>query len=150
MSEPTLTPAAAGEPGRQTTASPVKQTVTQAPTGHLRAWWNGLVAVLGAAAGIAPHVLHHVALLAGTALVAGTGGTALFGALGLVLSVPFLLRLRRRFNSWWAPAIGLAVFTVMFSLSAFLIGPAITDSDSAPPSQPSPSTSHDSHHEKPA
>jgi hypothetical protein len=104
------------------------------------------VAVLGAAAGIAPHVLHHVALLAGTALVAGTGGTALFGALGLVLSVPFLLRLRRRFNSWWAPAIGLAVFTVMFSLSAFLIGPAITGSGATPPSRPSPSTGHNSHH----
>ena len=146
MSEPTVRPAATGEPEHQTAASPDEQTVIQSPTGHLRAWWNGLVAVLGAAAGIAPHVLHHVALLAGTALVAGTGGTALFGALGLILSIPFLLRLRRRFDSWWAPTIGLAVFTVMFSLSAFLVGPAITGSGSAPPSQPSPSTSHNNHH----
>ena len=88
------------------------------------------MAVIGAVAGIAPHVLHHVALLAGTALIAGTTGTALLGILGLVLAVP--LRLRRRFGSWWAPTIGLAVFTVMFFLSAFLIGPAITGSDTAP------------------
>jgi hypothetical protein len=33
--------------------------------------------VIGAIVGLAPHVLHHVGLLAGTALIAGTGGTAL-------------------------------------------------------------------------
>jgi hypothetical protein len=63
--------------------------------------------------------------VAGTALIAGAGGTVLFGAVGLALSVPMLLRLRRRYASWWAPAIGLAVFAVMFSLSALVIGPAI-------------------------
>ena len=68
-----------------------------------------------------PHVLHHVGLLADTALVAGTGDTVLFGALGLLASIPPLLRPRRRFHSWWAPLIGLAVFAAMFSLSAFVI-----------------------------
>ncbi|HEU5110014.1 MAG TPA: hypothetical protein VFT95_15845 [Micromonosporaceae bacterium] len=92
-------------------------------------------------------------MLAGTALVAGTGGTALFGVLGLAASVPLPLRLRRRFGTWWAPAIGLAVFAVMFSLPAFVIGPAISGSgDTGPPGdrpggeRPSPSTDHDGHH----
>jgi len=70
------------------------------------------------------------------ALVAGSGGTALFGTLGLVASVPLLLRLRRRFGSWRAPALALTVFAAMFALSAFLIGPTISGADSdstAPP-----------------
>ena len=43
--------------------------------------------------GILPHVLHHIGLLAGTALIAGAGGTALFAVLGLAASVPFLVKL---------------------------------------------------------
>ncbi len=116
--------------------------------GQTRALWNALTGALGAVAGLAPHVLHHIGLLAGTALVAGAGGTASFGILGLALSVPMLLRLRRRFASWWAPAIGLAVFAVMFSISAFVIGPAINGGASAPPGggQPTPSVNHSGHH----
>ena len=116
--------------------------------GRLRAWWSGLVGVIGAVVGLAPHVLHHIGLLVGTALVAGVGGTALFGILGLVASVPFLLRLRRRFGTWWAPAIGLAVFTVMFSVSAFLIGPAINSGNGPPGDSPQlqPSVDHSGHH----
>jgi hypothetical protein len=92
-------------------------------------------------------VLHHVGLLAGTALVAGTAGTTIFGILGLVASVPLLLRLKHRFGSWWAPAIGLAVFAVMFSVSAFLIGPAISGNSSDPGGgQPTPSVNHSNHH----
>ncbi len=91
------------------------------------------------------HVLHHIGLLAGTALIADAGGTALFGMLGLALSVPMLLRLRRRYASWWAPAIGLAVFAVMFSLSAFVIGPAINGGQPGG-GQPAPSVNHSSHH----
>jgi hypothetical protein len=61
--------------------------------------------------------------------------------------VPLLLRLRRRFGAWRTPAIGLAVFAVMFSLSAFVIGPAI-NSGGGPSGggQPSPSTDHSGHH----
>lgn len=118
---------------------------------RLRATWNALVGGIGIVVGLIPHVLHHVSLLAGTALVAGSGGTAIFGAVGLVASVPFLLRLRRRFGTWRAPAIGLLVFATMFSLSAFVVGPAISGADAErPPTAPTapraPSGNHDSHH----
>ncbi len=101
-----------------------------AEPGRSRGWmhrlWDAAAAAIGVLLGLAPHVLHHIALLGGTVLVAGSGGTALFGVLGLAASVPLLLRLRRRFGSWWAPAIGLGVFAVLFALSAFVIGPAIS------------------------
>lgn len=101
--------------------------------------------MIGVVVGLAPHVLHHIALLAGTAFVAGSGGTALFAVVGLVASLPLLLRLRRRFRSWRAPAIGLSVFVVMFALSAFVIGPAISGvNDTGNPSSP---VVDDSHHE---
>jgi hypothetical protein len=122
-------------------------TASGAP-GRLRAWWNAAAGALGVVAGLAPHVLHHIGLLAGTALIAGAGGTVLFGILGLALSVPMLLRLRRRYASWLAPAIGLAVFAVMFSLSAFVIGPAINGGADGQPGggQPTPTVNHSSHH----
>ncbi len=94
-----------------------------------RTVWTVVTGALGAIGGLAPHVLHHVGPLVGTALVAGAGGTALFGVLGLALSVPMLLRLRRRFRSWWAPGIALAVFTAMFLVSSLVIGPLISGSD---------------------
>lgn len=96
-----------------------------APGGRLRAIWNGIVGAIAAVVGLAPHVLHHIGLLAGTALVAGAAGTALFGVIGLVASIPFLLRLQRRFHTWRAPAVALVVFAAMFSLSAFVVGPAL-------------------------
>jgi hypothetical protein len=104
-----------------------------------------LTGFVGGVLGLAPHVLHHVGLLAGTALVAGSGGTALFAVLGLVTSIPLLLRLRRRFGTWKAPALGLAAFAAMFALSAFVIGPAINGEFSS--SSPSaPAVDHGSHH----
>lgn len=113
---------------------------------RLRALWNSLVGGIGLAVGVLPHLLHHVAFLAGTALVAGSGGTALFGAVGLVASVPLLLRLYRRFATWRAPAIALLIFAAMFSLSAFVIGPAIsgTGGSARPPS--APADNHNGHH----
>jgi hypothetical protein len=119
------------------------------PTGRIRAAWSAVVGAVGVVMGIAPHVLHHIGLLAGTALVAGTGGTLVFAVIGLVASVPMLLRLRRRFASWWAPAIGLGVFVVMFSVSAFVIGPAISGGDSSAgggQNNPVPAIDHSSHH----
>ncbi len=104
-----------------------------------------LTGLIGAVLGLAPHVLHHIGLLAGTALVAGSGGTALFGVVGLIASVPLLLRLRRRFGSWWAPVLGLAAFTAMFTLSAFVIGPAIGGQGGSP-SPSGPPANHSSHH----
>ncbi len=110
-----------------------------------RTAWSALTGLFGGVVGLAPHVLHHVSLLAGTALVAGSGGTALFGALGLVGSVPLLLRLYRRFGTWRAPALGLGVFAAMFAISAFLVGPAISgQSDRPAPS--APAGGNDIHH----
>jgi len=108
--------------------------------------WSGVLAVWGVVTGLAPHVLHHVGPLAGAALLAGATGTVLFAAIGFVAAIPFLLRLHRRFATWKAPAIALAVFVVMFSLSAFVIGPAITGG-SDPPNREQPN-GHLGHHPK--
>ena len=126
-------------------------------SGRIRTLWNGIVAGIGGVVGLLPHVLHHIGFLAGTAVVAGAGGTALFAVLGLAASVPFLLKLYRRFGTWVAPAVALVVFAVMFALSAFVIGPAINDTDPAPATVPatvittSPTpaapTDHSSHHQ---
>lgn len=98
-----------------------------------RTAWTVFTGAVGGVVGLAPHVLHHIGPLVGTALVAGAGGTALFGALGLLASVPLLIKLRRRFSNWWAPAIALAVFTAMFLLSAFVIGPLVSSPAGAGP-----------------
>ena len=113
---------------------------------RLRAVWNAIVGAIGLVVGLVPHILHHVTLLAGTALVAGSGGTALFGVLGLLASIPLLLRLRRRFGTWRAPAIGLLIFAAMFSLSTFVIGPAISGASGAGGAVPGPVPSLDEHH----
>jgi len=113
---------------------------------RLRALWNALVGGIGLLVGLVPHVLHHVTILAGTALVAGSGGTALFGVLGFAASIPFLLRLRRRFGTWRAPAVGLVIFAAMFSLSTFVIGPAISGAGATGGAEPGPATSVDPHH----
>jgi len=112
--------------------------------------WS-LGAALGTVTGLAPHLLHHVGLLTGTALLAGIGGTVLFGVLGLAAMLPMLLRLRRRFGTWWAPAVAVAVFAVMFAVSSALIGPALRTAGSGPPGPgPAPSApavgEHGRHH----
>jgi hypothetical protein len=94
-------------------------------------------------------VLHHIGLFAGALLVTGAAGNLLFGVLGLVLSIPLLRRLYRRFDTWKAPAIALTVFAVMFSISAFVIGPAINPDDPAPgptPGQVGTPDDHAGHH----
>ncbi len=92
-----------------------------------------MLASWGAITGVAPHVLHHVGPVAGTAILAGTGGRLLFAGIALVVSIPFLLRIHRRFRTWVAPAIALAVMAAMFSLSSFVIGPAISGGESSNP-----------------
>lgn len=106
--------------------------------------WSAGAAAIGAISGIAPHVLHHVGPIAGAALVGGALGSALFGALGLALSVPFLLRLRRRYGSWRAPALALAIFAVVFTISTLVIGPAISG-DGGDGSEARPA-GHEIHH----
>lgn len=66
-----------------------EQNGPSAPRRWLRALWSAAVAGIAVIAGLAPHVLHHVAPLLGVALVSGAGGTVLFGALGLAASAPF-------------------------------------------------------------
>lgn len=110
---------------------------------------SALSAAVAAISGIAPHVLHHVGPLAGTALLAGTGGTVLFGVAGFALSIPMLLRLRRRFGTWLAPAVASAIFLAVYLFSSLVVGPAISGAapaaDGAPLETPLPSD-HDEHH----
>lgn len=95
--------------------------------------WSVVLGLWGAVIGVAPHVLHHVGPLAGAALLAGTGGTLLFAGIALLVSIPFLLRIYRRFRTWVAPAIALLVMAAMFTLSTMVIGPAISGDDTKAP-----------------
>ncbi len=112
-------------------------------------------ATFGALLGLAPHVLHHIGFLAGAALLTGALGNTILYGVGVLLSIPLLNRLRKRFGSWRAPALGVLVFTGMFALSAFVIGPALSPgtADLAPaasknvPSQDA--ADHDGHHPAP-
>ena len=108
---------------------------------------SALSAAFGSVLALVPHVLHHIGILAGAAFLTGFGGSLLLGAVGLVFSIPLLRRLYRRFGTWKAPVTALVVFAAMFSLSAFVIGPAISDGDSPPPRAPSETPSeHSDHH----
>jgi hypothetical protein len=124
--------------------------VIAAPTGLRAAATRARVAlstVVAAVLGVAPHVLHHVGPLAGAALLGGVGGSLLFGAAGLVLAVPFLLRVRRRSGGWRVPVALLVTFAAVFSVSTFVVGPAISsgDDDSPPATRPQPD-GHEEHH----
>jgi hypothetical protein len=103
--------------------------------------------VVAAVLGVAPHVLHHIGPLAGAALLGGVAGSLLFGAAGLVLAVPFLLRVRRGCGSWRLPVALLATFALVFSVSTFVVGPAISsDGDGSPPAMSPQPAGHEEHH----
>ncbi len=130
-------------------ASPAQGTASVGE--RLRAGWAGIRAALGALLGLAPHVLHHVGIVAGTALLAGVWGNLALYVVGLLLSIPMLKRLHRRFGSIAAPTTGAAVFTVMFLISAFVLGPAISparEGPVAPTTSQSPElgSGHEGHH----
>ena len=135
-----------------TAPSPVSTSSGSAPLTLRQRAAAAVSSAVAAVLGVLPHVLHHVGPLAGAALVAGTTGTLLFGAIGLVAAIPFLLRVHRRCGNWRVPAALLALFAVVFSISAFVIGPAIGGSDSASssgaPAKSAPTTTggHESHH----
>lgn len=123
-------------------------TTEHPPTSGVHKSWlaaarDAVGALVGAILGLVPHVLHHVGLIAGAAFVTGVGGNALFFGVGLVFSIPLLRRLYRRFRTWRAPAIAVAVFAAVFSFSAFVIGPAISGDpgpgDGPTPQEPVPS-----------
>ena len=127
-----------------------KPAPTPRPQSFLARAWSAILAAWGVFIGVLPHVLHHVGPLAGAALLAGAGGTALFAAIGFVAAIPFLIRLQRKFRSWRAPLIALVVFAAAFSLSSFVIGPALSGGlDSSTPSGPGieqPAGHHGHHH----
>ena len=147
-------------PGSALSATDVepRAAVRRSPLERVRA---PLAAVGAAILGAAPHVLHHVGPLAGAAVLAGATGKLLFGAIGFVLAIPMLRRLRRRDGSWAVPGGVLALMAVVYTFSAFVIGPAITsgsgDSSKPPssrPAQPAPDSpqpgvspsEHEAHH----
>ena len=115
-------------------------------------FWAGSRATFGALLGLAPHVLHHVGFVAGAALLTGVLGNTILYAVGMLLSIPLLNRLRKRFGTWQAPALGAIAFTGVFALSAFVIGPALNPAPSTPPPAAStgapgqPVEQHDGHH----
>ena len=94
-------------------------TAVRGGRGFWGALWAGTRATVGALMGLAPHVMHHIGFLAGAAFLTGFLGNSLLYVVGLLLSIPLLRRLRRRFGTRKAPAIGVAVFTALFALSAF-------------------------------
>lgn len=63
--------------------------------------------------------------------------------MGVVFSIPLLRHLYRRFGTWKAPATALVVFTAMFSLSDFVIGPAISGDGSS--NSPAPTETPSEH-----
>jgi hypothetical protein len=106
--------------------------------------------VWGTVSGVAPHVLHHVGPLAGAAILAGTGGQVLFFIIGLGVATPMLLRLYRRFGTWAAPAVAVAVFVIAYAVSSLFLGPLLTRETSTPADSPSVTTTlHDHDHAEP-
>lgn len=106
---------------------------------------DGLAALWGAVTGLAPHVLHHVGPLAGTALVAGAGGQILFAVVGFLVTIPLLVRLRRRTGGWAAPAGALVLFAVLYTVSTLVIGPRISGTASS--AEPTEHEQHEQHTE---
>ena len=107
-----------------------------------------VLAAWGVLVGVVPHVLHHVGPFAGAALLAGAGGKLLFGALGFALSIPFLLRLYRRFDTFAAPVVATAAFAAVFAVSTLVVSPLITGTSNAPSKTPGVPAGHASHHTK--
>ena len=106
--------------------------------------YGALAGLMGGIAGVTPHVLHHVGPIVGAAVLTGSEGSILFGLVGLGLTLPMLLRLKRSFGTWIAPAVALALFLGMFTVSTLWVGPAIRASGG-----PNEATPADPHHDLP-
>lgn len=151
-----MTASPASSAARHEGRRPPRRRPSRTPLERGRAALAGLgAAILGAA----PHVLHHVGPLAGAAVLAGVTGKLLFGVLGFVLAIPMLRRLRRHHGSWAIPGGVLALMTVVYAFSAFVIGPAVAGTGDDAPAKRGPSrivpddrpsgvspAEHESHH----
>ncbi|MBM4411644.1 MAG: hypothetical protein FJ037_10085 [Chloroflexi bacterium] len=107
---------------------------------------SGLTAAAGVVAGVTPHLLHHVVPFVGAAVLTGVGGTVMFAALGLVLLIPSLLQIKRRFHTWTAPALALTVFAAMFTVSTVWVGPMLRAVFDEPGTPSEPPSLHEAHH----
>jgi hypothetical protein len=56
-----------------------------------------------------------------------------------------LWRLYRRFGTWAAPVIAVAVFVLTYTVSSLYVGPLLTGETAAPADTPSPTTTLDEH-----
>ena len=117
---------------RAVTGDPISGTAVVTRATWWSTLWAGVRAATGALLGLVPHVMHHIGFLAGAALLTGVVGNSVLYVAGLLLSIPMLNRLRKRFGTWKAPVIGVAVFSALFALSAFVIGPAFNPTDAGP------------------
>ena len=100
-----------------TAMEPVSGSATPSATPPAgRSWRSAATAVIGSLLGAVPHVLHHIGLLAGAAVLGGVTGNAVLYVLGLV-------------------------FTGLFALSAFVIGPALAGNSAAGTGTPTPTVS---------
>jgi len=82
--------------------------------------WSAMVTLWAVITGAAPHVLHHIAPIAGAALIGGVIGTTVFGVLAFLLTIPLLLRVRARTQSWRLPSMLVGLFAVMWLVSSLL------------------------------
>ncbi|HEX6301207.1 MAG TPA: hypothetical protein VF148_12140 [Acidimicrobiia bacterium] len=105
--------------------------------GKAACWW-------GAAAGALPHALHLVGPLAGTAFVAGAGGTLLSAGIGLVVAIPLLWHEYRHTGGWRAPVLFLAASAALFMVSTFVLGDLLR-SDAAEQPRPIDVDPHPQH-----
>lgn len=127
---------------------PAADAAVEAPAPLAVGWrgiWASARAVLGTLLGLVPHLMHHIGLIAGAALLTGAIGSSVLYALGLILSIPLLRRLRRRFNSWKPPILGVAIFTVLFGVSTLVVGPLINPAGPQSP-LPTETSDHTGHH----
>lgn len=71
----------------------------------------------------------------------------LFFFIGLVVALPMLIRLYRRFRTWVAPAIAVVVFSAAYTVSSLFLGPLLTgvSGDAGDPRGPASVTTTDPH-----
>lgn len=114
---------------------------------RLRAGWNAIVGGIGLVLGLVPHLLHHATLLAGTALVAGSGGYGALRRAGTSRVDSVARSPAPAVRDLAGAGIRLLIFASMSSLSTFVVGPAISGAGGGAGSGTVPSVDHTVHHD---